>query len=60
MSYPSIGTHPCIFAAPLSSDEALGNVFALITVPHVRAVAELNGLLDACKHAAGEIHTRSW
>jgi toxin-antitoxin system PIN domain toxin len=58
MSYLRIATHPRIFASPLSPGEALGNVSALIGLPHVRAVSELDGFLDAYKHAAGEIPAR--
>jgi len=58
MSYLRIATHPRIFASPLSPDEALGNVSALIGLPHVRAVSELDGFLDAYKHVAGEIAAR--
>ena len=58
MSYLRIATHPRIFAAPLSPDEALGNIAALIGLPHVRAVSELDGFLDAYKHVADEISVR--
>jgi uncharacterized protein len=58
MSYLRIATHPRIFSAPLTPDEALGNVLALIELPHVRAVSELDGFLDAYKHVAGEIPVR--
>jgi toxin-antitoxin system PIN domain toxin len=58
MSYLRIVTHPRIFAAPLSPDEALGNVSALVGLPHVRAVSELDGFLDAYKKVAGEIPVR--
>jgi uncharacterized protein len=58
MSYLRIATHPRIFSQPLSPDEALGNVSALIGLPHVRAVSELDGLLDAYKHVTGEIPVR--
>jgi toxin-antitoxin system PIN domain toxin len=50
MSYLRIATHPRIFTAPLSPDEALGNVSALIKLPHVRAISELDGFIDAYKH----------
>jgi predicted nucleic acid-binding protein len=53
MSYLRIATHPRIFSAPLSPDEALGNVAALLGLPHVRAVSELDGYLDAYKHVTG-------
>jgi uncharacterized protein len=58
MSYLRIATHPRIFSQPLSPDEALGNVSALIGLPHVRAVSELDGFLDAYKHVTGEIPVR--
>ena len=53
MSYLRIATHPRIFSAPLSPDEARGNVAALLGLPHVRAVSELDGYLDAYKHVTG-------
>ena len=53
MSYLRIATHPRIFSAPLSPDEVLGNISILIDLPHVRAVSELDGFLDAYKHIAG-------
>jgi len=58
MSYLRIATHPRIFSAPLSSDEAFGNVSALVALPHVRAVSETDGFLDAYKHVAGEMPVR--
>jgi toxin-antitoxin system PIN domain toxin len=58
MSYLRIATHPRIFSAPLTPDEALGNILALIKLPHVRTVSELDGFLDAYKHIAGEIPVR--
>jgi hypothetical protein len=58
MSYLRIATHRSIFSAPLSPDEALGNVAALIALPHVRAVSELDGFLDAYWHVAGEAPVR--
>ena len=58
MSYLRIATHPRIFSAPLSPQEALGNISALIGLPHVRAVSELNGFVDAYKHVASETPVR--
>lgn len=52
MAYLRIATHPRIFAAPLAPDDALANVIALLALPHVRAVAELNGFVDAFTHVA--------
>jgi toxin-antitoxin system PIN domain toxin len=58
MSYLRIATHPRIFSAPLSPEEALGNISALIALPHVRAVSELDGFMDAYRHVAGETPVR--
>ena len=58
MSYLRIATHPRIFAAPLSPNDALGNVTALLSRPHVRAVSELEGFLDAYTHVVGEVAVR--
>ena len=40
MAYLRIATHPAIFDRPLSAGEALGNVDALLSRPHVRAPGE--------------------
>jgi toxin-antitoxin system PIN domain toxin len=58
MSYLRIATHPRIFSAPLSPEDAVGNVTALIELPHVRPVSELDGFLDAYKHVAGKMPVR--
>jgi uncharacterized protein len=58
MAYLRIATHPRIFAEPLSPDEALGNIKALIALRHVRTVSELDGFLDAYTHVAGDIPVR--
>lgn len=58
MSYLRMATHPGIFTAPLRPDEALSNVTALLSLPHVRAVSELEGFVDAYSHVAGEVVVR--
>jgi toxin-antitoxin system PIN domain toxin len=58
MSYLRIATHSRVFAAPLSPDEALGNVAALVGLPHVRVVTELDGFLDAYRRVAGDMPVR--
>ena len=50
MSYLRIATHPRIFNSPLAPDEAVGNVTALLALPHVRTVAEQDGYLDVYRH----------
>ena len=46
MAYLRIGTHPSIFAAPLTPAEALANVRALLALPQVRPIGEVDGFLD--------------
>jgi len=40
MAYLRISTHPRIFGAPLSPSDAMSNMEALLTLPHVRSIAE--------------------
>lgn len=58
MAYLRIATHPSIFAAPLSPQEALGNVTALLALPHVRAVSELDNFIDVYKHVTSDVTVR--
>jgi len=58
MAYLRIATHPRIFSAPFSPDEAIGNIAALLALPHVRPLSELNGFLDAYKLVSGEMPVR--
>lgn len=58
MAYLRIATHPRTFAQPLNPDEALGNVAALIGLPHVRVVSEEGGFLDAYSRIAGDMAVR--
>lgn len=58
MAYLRIATHPRIFAAPLNPEEALGNVAALIGLPHVRVVTEQDGFLDVYRQIAGDMPVR--
>jgi hypothetical protein len=50
MAYLRIATHSSIFGAPLTPDEALSNVNALLALPHARVVSELDGFMDAYTH----------
>lgn len=58
MSYLRVATHSRIFAAPLAPEEAFGNITALLAMPHIRAVSELDGFADAYRHVTGEIVVR--
>lgn len=46
LSYLRIATHPGVFRAPLSPDEAMGNIQQLLVRPHVRALGEGDGFWD--------------
>jgi uncharacterized protein len=43
MSYLRLATHPSIFAQPLSPDQAMANVQALLSLPHCRTLGEDDG-----------------
>ncbi len=58
MAYLRIATHPSIFAAPLTPDEALGNVHALLDLPQTRAVSECDGFMQAYLHVTGKTTVR--
>ena len=58
MSYLRVATHPRIFATPLAPGEALGNVSALLALPHARAVAEIDGFLEAYARVVRDISVR--
>jgi toxin-antitoxin system PIN domain toxin len=52
MRYLRIATHPGIFASPLSPDEAMRNVHALVHLPHVRTLGEEEGFWDVYRGIA--------
>ena len=58
MAYLRIATHPSIFSAPLTPDEALGNVHAMLHLPQTRVVSERDGFLDAYLHVTGRTTVR--
>jgi hypothetical protein len=58
MSYLRLATHPSIFAHPLSPDEAMGNIEALLRLPHVRALGEEEGFWTVYREVAGSTPTR--
>jgi toxin-antitoxin system PIN domain toxin len=58
MSYLRIATHQGIFSAPLTPAEALANVEALATLPHVRLLAEQEGFLDVYRGVAAAFPVR--
>lgn len=58
MSYLRVATHSRIFVVPLTPEEAVGNVTALLAMPHIRAVSELDGFADAYQHVTSELVVR--
>jgi toxin-antitoxin system PIN domain toxin len=58
MSYVRIATHAGIFKAPLTPAEALGNVEALVALPHVRLLAEDDGFLEVYRAVTGAFPVR--
>ena len=58
MAYVRIATHPNIFAAPLTPDEALTNVNALLALPQTRVVSERDGFIDAYLHVTASTVVR--
>jgi toxin-antitoxin system PIN domain toxin len=58
MAYLRIATHPKIFAAPLTPEEALGNLNALLALPQARVLSERDGFMDAYLHVTGSTIVR--
>jgi uncharacterized protein len=58
MGYLRMATHPSIFARPLSHDEAMRNVDALIGLPHVRVLSEEDGFWQAYRELTNDVPTR--
>lgn len=58
MGYLRVATHPSIFAAPLTPEEALNNIAALLALPHARVVSELDGFMDAYTHVTDNMAVR--
>ena len=58
MAYLRIATHPSIFAAPLTPEEALNNIAALLALPHARVVSEQDGFMDAYTHVTDNMAVR--
>jgi uncharacterized protein len=50
MAYLRMATHPNIFAAPLTPEEAFTNVNALLALPQTRVLSERDGFMDAYLH----------
>ena len=58
MSYLRIATHPSIFGRPLSHDEAMRNVEALLSLPHCRVIGEEEGFWETYRATTTDVPTR--
>jgi len=58
MSYLRMSTHPAIFERPLTHDEAMQNVAALLNLPHCRAIGEQDGFWDTYSKVTTDVPTR--
>lgn len=58
MSYLRIATHPSIFDEPLTPEEAMANVEALLNLPHSRCLVEEDGFWETWRATAGEVSVR--
>ena len=58
VAYLRISTHPRIFARPLSPDEALGNVEALLGLPRVRVLSEGEGFFEIYRQVTAHFPVR--
>ena len=58
MSYLRISTHPSIFSAPLSPDQAFNNIESLLSLSHVRALSEEEGFLKVYHEVAARFPVR--
>jgi toxin-antitoxin system PIN domain toxin len=58
MAYLRIATHPSIFSAPLTPEEALANIRALLALPQARVVSEQDGFMDAYLHVTADTVVR--
>ena len=58
LGYLRIVTHPTILSSPLSSDEAMSNIEALIAPSHVRVVGEGNDFWASFRTLAADVKPR--
>ncbi len=58
MGYLRIATHAAIFDRPLSHDEAIRNIEALLSAPHARLLAEEDGFWEIYRETTRRVPTR--
>jgi len=59
MSYLRISTHAAIFANPLSTEEAIGNIEAFLRVPHMRVLSEEDGFWNVFREVTAGLAVRA-
>lgn len=59
MAYVRMSTHPRIFTNPLTPEEAMGNVRALASLPHVRLISERDGFLEIYRELTKRVPVRA-
>ena len=58
MGYLRIATHPSIFDAPMTPEEALANVEELLALPHSRCLAEDEGFWETWRATVDQVSVR--
>jgi len=58
LGYVRIATHPAVFGNPLTPEEAMGNVDALLARPHVRTLSEDQGFWNVYRDVANMTSVR--
>ena len=58
MGYVRVSTHPRVFPAPLSPEEAWRNVDGLLAQPRVRIIQELDGFVNAYREVTSGFAVR--
>ena len=58
MSYLRMATHPAIFEHPLTHNEAVTNIEALLNLPHCRIIGEDEGFWETYRSVTADVPTR--
>lgn len=58
MAYLRIATHPAIFTNPLTPQEALANIQALVDMPRTKLLSEEEGFLEVYQQVTGDFPVR--
>lgn len=58
MGYLRIATHAAVFEHPLSPEEAIANMEALLNLPHARVLSEAEGFWEIYREVTAEVPTR--